>query len=77
MCFVDAAMQSCITHEALSTSICNTSQMAANAGTQKLAVGFGAEPEAELLASGAPYCAANWPDLVSRIEESLQLVNAD
>ena len=47
--------------------------MAANAGTQMLGVTFGAEPEAELLASGAPFCASSWPDLVTAIEERLEL----
>jgi phosphoglycolate phosphatase len=46
-------------------------QLATNAGTACVGVGFGAEPEDELLQNGAPFCASSWPELVMYIEETL------
>mmetsp|Transcript_32733 Transcript_32733/g.54820 ORF Transcript_32733/g.54820 Transcript_32733/m.54820 type:complete len:305 (+) Transcript_32733:149-1063(+) len=46
-------------------------QLAINAGTACVGVGFGAEPEHELLRNGAPFCASSWPELVTYIEETL------
>jgi phosphoglycolate phosphatase len=47
-------------------------RMAAAAGVRSLAVGFGAEPEEDLLRGGSVCCVGDWPSLVAKIEELAQ-----